>query len=60
MSYHTLLPPEAQAALRKAAATKGDPFVRAKAIDEALRKIKRQYPDKFVVDKNEPLTTEDQ
>tara|TARA_R110002153_G_scaffold11241_5_gene43397 strand:+ start:2053 stop:2253 length:201 start_codon:yes stop_codon:yes gene_type:complete len=47
---HTLLPIEAQLLLRRAASTpitKGDPQSRRRAIDSAIEKVKRDYPEYF-------------
>lgn len=47
---HGLLPKAAQDALKRAAATpitKADPMARSKAIDQAVRRLKREYPDYF-------------
>lgn len=47
---HTLLPPEAIAALQKAAATKNpaaDPLRRQKAIEHVTQRIKQQHPQFF-------------
>jgi len=47
---HSLLPPDAIAALQRAAATPligPDPLARQKAIEKATARIKLQYPDYF-------------
>ena len=49
---HQLLPPDAIAALQKAAATPpstADPLRRQKAIEHATQRIKQQYPDYFQI-----------
>ncbi len=47
---HSVLPPDAVAALQKAAATKNppsDPLFRQKLIEQTTRRIQQQYPQFF-------------
>lgn len=47
---HTLLPPDAIAALQKAAATTNppnDPLYRQKLIEQTTRRLHQQYPNLF-------------
>lgn len=55
----TVLPERAARILREAAQTentRADPHARAKAIDRATARIKREYPDYFRHDDNEVIT----
>lgn len=50
---HQLLPPQAQAILRRAAiqpVTESDPLARVKAIEQAIKRIKQQHPTFFKKD----------
>ena len=52
VSPHQLLPPDAIAALQKAATTApsaADPLRRQKAIEQTTQRIKQQYPDYFQI-----------
>lgn len=47
---HNVLPSDAQAMLRRAAATRNtddDPLARIKAVNMAISRVRRQYPDCF-------------
>jgi len=47
---HTVLPVEAQLILRRAASTpitEEDPLARRRAVDSAIDKVKRDYPEYF-------------
>ena len=53
---HSLLPIEAQLLLRRAASTptiKGDPLATRRAVDSAIEKVKRDYPNYFQQPKGE-------
>lgn len=61
VSCHNLLPLDAQAMLRRAAATKvpeSDPLARVRAVDQAIKRIKREHPHLFTaIALNDYVTT---